>query len=137
MSLAAAALSGCGQKGPETAEVSGRVTYRGNAVAEADVTFVPDDGQPSASGRTDQDGRYRLGTFELDDGAIVGKHRVMIMALGPPKPLPPGAVGSGLPGDMQPGDPRIPQKYFSPDSSGLAREVLAGESNVFDFELTD
>ena len=34
-----------------------------------------------------------------------------------------------------PGKPLIPKKYFSPDSSGLKVEVIAGTDNAFDFPL--
>lgn len=88
-----------------------------------------------ATGYTNQEGRFRLGTFEVEDGAIVGKHRVSVQAHGPGKPVPPGQ-GSGLPGDMLPGDPIIPMKYFSPETSGLTRDVARGK-NEFEIELAD
>ena len=47
-----------------------------------------------------------------------------------------GETGSGMPGEMMPGDPVIPTKYFAPDSSGLTYEVKRGVNRA-DFELKD
>ena len=128
-------LGGCSDPNlPEVATVTGRVIYKGQPVPDADVSFVPENGDRPASGRTDSSGRFRLGTFYAADGALPGKHRISIIARGPNKPLPPGEIGTGMPGETMPGDPRIPEKYFSPDTSGLAREVVRG-SNDFDLSL--
>jgi len=121
---------GCsGSSGPATAPVSGLVTYKGQPLADADVSFAPEGGGRVATGRTDASGRFTLGTFSIDDGAIVGKHRVSIVALGPDRPAKPGE-GSGMPGETVRGEPRIPAKYFSPDTSGLVQEVKPGSNSV-------
>jgi hypothetical protein len=131
-----ALASGCtGSSSPQTAPVSGRVTYKGKALPNADVTFTPGEGKRAATGRTDAAGRFTLGTFSINDGALVGKHRVSVMARGPDRPAKPGE-GSGMPGETVPGDPIIPTKYFSPDSSGLAHEVVRGSNHV-ELSLTD
>jgi hypothetical protein len=133
--LALPALLGCADAARELAPVVGRVTYEGKPLANADVVFAPENGDRVASGRTDQEGHYRLGTLVAGDGAIVGSHRVTISARGPDKPGPPGFVGSGLPGgDKVPGEPLIPEKYFSPETSGISRDVQLG-NNEFDFDL--
>jgi hypothetical protein len=41
-----------------------------------------------------------------------------------------------MPGEMMPGDPLIPTKYFAPDSSGLTFEVKRG-TNRADFQIPD
>jgi hypothetical protein len=80
-------LAGCsGSNEYETTRVSGVVTCRGKAVANATVNFtpVPDPSRPSgnrgrvALGLTDQDGRFTLTTYQDGDGAIVGKHIVTV-----------------------------------------------------------
>jgi len=125
---------GCGG-GTAIAPVSGVVTYKGKPVPSADVTFAPENGGRAASGRTDDNGRFTLGTFEVSDGALIGKHKVAVIANGPPRPAKPGE-GSGMPGDTMPGDPLIPTKFFSPDTSGLLHEVKPGR-NTIDLQLAD
>src|SRR5687768_13661966 len=134
--LAAAFSAGCGNSGLRTTPVSGTVTYNGKPVARANVSFAPED--PSgrvATGVTDTSGRYTLGTLTADDGATVGKYKVTVIARGPDRPAKPGE-GSGMPGETVPGEPTIPAKYFSPDTSGLVREVKRG-SNTIDLPLPD
>lgn len=69
---------GCGPKKPATAPVAGRVLLDGKPVADAAVLFQPVDGGVPARGGTDAEGRFRLSTFARDDGAIVGRHRVVV-----------------------------------------------------------
>src|SRR5207245_7871287 len=81
-------LAGCGGgRSYETVPVSGRVTLDGKPLANAMVTFAPmagagtKDAQPSSVDTTDENGHYSL---VLNDeghqpGAVVGKHKVIIM----------------------------------------------------------
>lgn len=129
------AVVGCGGGGSGTASVSGHVKYKGKPVPKANVSFTPAEGTSrAATGLTDDNGYYKLGTFSSNDGALPGKYRVAIIARGPDRAPKPGETGSGMPGEMMPGDPAIPVKYFAPDSSGLTFEVKKG-SNTADFEL--
>ena len=106
-------------------------------MAKANVSFTPVEGASrAAEGLTDSNGYYSLHTFTTNDGALIGKYRVSIIARGPDRPPKPGELGSGMPGEMMAGEPVIPQKYFAPDSSGLTFEVKRG-SNRADFELKD
>ena len=121
------ASGGCGQK-VKLARVTGKVTYKGNPVPNGGITFLPDPSGPPASGSIGPDGTYTLQTADLGEGAVLGKHAVMITALqsgeakGPEErdPLPP---------------PIIPTKYGSTSTSGLTAEVKDGD-NVINFELT-
>jgi hypothetical protein len=126
--------SGCGGNA-KTSPVTGRVTYKDKPVAKASVSFTPVEGAtPAASGVTDEDGRFTLSTFGIDDGALPGNYQVAIIARGPDRPPRPGEMGSGMPGEKMPGEPVIPTKYFAPDSSGLTYEVKRGK-NQADFDL--
>ena len=98
MFFAAAAVGGCGSNS-KMAAVSGSVTYRGQPLANAQVNFAPVAGGPIATGQTDASGKFQLGTMSINDGALVGKHKVSVVARGPNRPLRPGEVGSGVPGD--------------------------------------
>jgi len=132
-----ASISGCGSSASGTAAVSGRVTYKGKPLAKANVSFTPAEGATrAAEGLTDSNGRYTLGTFAAGDGALPGKYRISVIARGPDRPPKAGETGSGMPGEMMAGDPIIPIKYFTPDSSGLTAEVKRGGNRV-DLELKD
>lgn len=126
-------LAGCTGGDGGFAPVTGRVVYRQQPLANAQVNFTPVAGGRIASGQTDADGRFQLGTNTLDDGALIGKHKVSVIARGPDRPLRPGEVGSGLPGDRMPGDPLIPAKYFDPQTSKIELEVVRGNN---DFPVT-
>ena len=121
---------------PPLAPVTGRITYRGQPLPAATVTFNPGSDARAATALTDADGRYTLGTYSISDGAVHGKHRVTIVARGAERPLKPGERGSGIPGEMMPGEPVIPKKYFTPETSGLEFEVVRGK-NVCDLTLAD
>jgi hypothetical protein len=73
-----------------------------------------------------------MGTYTKVDGAVLGKHQVMITAFT-------SAGGSGLPEDSIKGDSApvsvIPEKYGDLAKSGLEVDVKAG-SNEIDFVLT-
>jgi hypothetical protein len=67
------------------APVKGRVMFKGLPVAEANVTFSPaprfegdkEPGKP-ATGFSGADGRFALSTYKPYDGALIGKHRVVV-----------------------------------------------------------
>lgn len=124
-------LNGCGPSGPETAAVTGLVTYNGQPLPDAAVVFTPPNGRP-ASGVTNGEGRFQLSTFGENDGALIGKHTVTITAnasyvpsMWPDPPAPP------------PKGPKIPTKYGSPSESGLDADVKPDGPNDFTFELKD
>lgn len=137
--LVAAGLCGCGGSDrPQTVGAGGVVTYRGKPLANAEVVFAPEDQGRVANGKTDENGRFRLGTFAPGDGALVGKHRVAIIARGPAKKPAPGSPAALMPDDYEPvGEPLIPAKYFTAATSGLTAEVKASGGNEFEFKLTD
>ena len=81
--LAALMVSGCG--GPQMAPVKGRVTFDGQPVKEAQITFSPmgvdgqkETGKPG-TGFTDDEGNFDLSTFKNYDGALVGTHNVLVV----------------------------------------------------------
>ena len=55
------------------------VTIDGQPIADAIVSFLPDDGQNPANGSTDASGRYELTSFTRGDGAMEGSFRVTIV----------------------------------------------------------
>lgn len=79
LSLALCTLTGCND-GPQIVPVSGQVTIDGKPLTYGTVMFVNTGSRP-ASGRLDSEGRFQLSCFEEGDGAIVGRHRVSVMAI--------------------------------------------------------
>ena len=88
-------LPGCGSKYPATVPVSGRVTWRGNPVEKATVTFSRGANDIAlgevAIGGTDADGRFEMTTHfagqSSGQGALPGDYTVTIS-----KPIPPPGV---------------------------------------------
>jgi len=131
------AASGCGSKSErETAIVKGTVTFNGKPLHTGSVVMVPDGGGPTAQGRVGADGTYEMGTYTETDGAIPGKHSVMLLSIAE------SAGPTGLPEDtaMKRGGGQttsiIPEKFGDLSTSGLKCEVKSGENSI-DFILTD
>lgn len=76
--IAIVSASGCGNDGPELAEVTGVVTVDGKPVPSAILTFVPTAGGSPSYGGTDNDGKYRLMFTDTKYGAMIGDHEVEI-----------------------------------------------------------
>jgi len=112
-------LLGCG--GSKYSPVSGQIVFPDGApvtgLEGGAVVFegTGPDGKPiSASGPIDAQGKFTLGTESVSDGAVPGKHKVLI--------TPPPSTGDiPLPAVIDP-------KYGSFDSSGLEIEVAAGKN---------
>lgn len=124
-------LAGCGGE-PKRLPAAGVVTLDGQPVADAGVLFIPTDPGPAATGTTDASGRFRL-TCAGKAGAIAGHYRVAISKQ--------ASAGNGDTGPM-PAMPAknlvakwiVPQKYGTPDTSGLEATV-SSEQYEFTFAL--
>ena len=106
--------------------VSGTVTLDGQPLANATMSFLPDDGQlEPAFARTDQQGKYTLQQTETVGGATPGSYKVRITTYEPPitESDPPVA---GAP-------ERVPTKYNI--KTELAATIKKVENNVIDFPL--
>jgi hypothetical protein len=85
-------LAGCGpSNGLTLGPVHGTITLDGEPIRLGYVTFMPDPtagtNGPPATGSIREDGTFSISTEESADGAIVGTHKVAIIALDP-NPLP-------------------------------------------------
>ena len=131
----AASLTGCGSDAPfDIVSVSGKVTYQDGSLIQADrivVTFVPQDvtgtgkdAPASASGDVNvADGTFSgLTTQRHNDGAIVGKHKVLVQA------LKTGPAGVGEP------TAAVPARYAKVATTPLDVEVASG-SRYFDLTI--
>jgi hypothetical protein len=129
---------------PKTAPVSGVVTYKGQPVEGATITFFAQPGKGrGAVGSTDASGQFTMTTFQPKDGAIPGSYRVSISKMdmegapaegGPPTGGKKGEGGepfSGIAKDL------LPTKYKDAGKSGLTAEVKEDGAKDLKFELTD
>ena len=125
-------LAGCGDSGPETADVYGTVTLDGKPVSGALITFRPEaeEGTPSYGG-TDEQGKYSLMFTRDKEGAMLGKHQVDIEThkISPSEAADIQAEGRQVTDTYV----EIPKKYRQPGA--LTAEVNRG-GNQIDFPLT-
>ena len=126
-------MRGCGGSGEGLAIVKGKISYKGKAVPNGTVNFLPEDpNKPSATGEIQADGSYAMQTYlgsRPSQGAVIGKHKVVIVAM--------QDMASRLPEERVPLPPPIvPIKYTSPATSDLTAQV-EDKVNTIDFDLQD
>ena len=140
-------LTGCSNK-LATVMVTGTITYEGEPLADASISFSPvteGQGHP-AYGTTDSSGKYVLQTIlgAVGAGTTPGEYMVTITKLEKPKPAQEVRTdSSGRPiataSSMGP-PPRlkslIPDRYSSVDTSELTATVEQKRNNVINFALT-
>lgn len=155
LALSTTLLAGCtGGGGPKTVPVSGKVTYQGQAVVGAQVVFMAPGAPRPATGVTDGNGVYRLGTLKEDDGAVIGTHAVTITkttqaagggamnaqdpSAGYGEAMDKAAAGGGGSSEqLSTEEGGIPAQYADSAKSGLKRDVTEAGPNEFNFELED
>jgi hypothetical protein len=81
----------------------------------------------AARGVISDDGTFKLGTYDVDDGAVEGKHKVAIRPRSSSN-FDPDAGGKRLP-------ETIDRRYLSVDTSGIEIEVTPAGPNQFQLEL--
>ncbi len=134
--LVSGLIAGCGPSGPATAPVDGVVTFNGKPVPYAKVMFFPQNVPNGMTGfaQTDADGKFsQVLTGGKTNGAVVGSHFVTVTEAWPPdQEIPLDAMG------MQKSPPRGPwaQKYRDSTNPQLKVDVIAGQNNHFDFDIT-
>lgn len=117
-------------------------------VEGAQVSFTTTASTRVARGKTDAGGNYTLTTFSTGDGAIAGDHVVTIikapdnqgtttMTADDYAAMMEGAKDMQAPGQDQEASTAIPSRFANPEESGLTRTVVAGEENIFDFDLSE
>ena len=125
-----ASTAGCDNEDRlKTYAVTGTIAYSdGNRFSGGDQSFIifeSIDHSINATGVIDTNGTFSLGTYEPNDGAIAGDHRVSIA---PPSP-------AGDP-DQAPPDPLLHSKYLDLDTSELQVTVEAISSNQISIPVT-
>ncbi len=134
--LAAGCTGGSSLPEGETGTVKGTVTYNGQPVPEGStVMFMKVEGGFLGIGTTDAAGNYTLAMQGAPD-ILAGQYYVGISPPVADSGLTPEQImeqGS----DALPETPSvIPERYLSAESSGLRKDVAAGE-NTIDITLTD
>lgn len=128
----AAVLSGCDRSDrPPMSKVSGIICFQGRPLAQAKVSFIPEDKHlRPAMGTTDAQGRFTLTTYEPGDGAVTGLHRISVLARGPFTGTIPSHLGAAYAEEQEEkGPPLIPVSYFNPETSGLSEHVVGPEQS--------
>jgi hypothetical protein len=132
MSLVIVCLSapGCDAPPYQLAPVHGTVTLDGQPLSGANVMFAPrargdevNAGKP-AFGQLQPDGSYVLGTYDDEDGAVVGEHSVTIIRVG-------GGTKVALPQQTAPN-----RLKFSRLPVPGTFAVAAGQDNQLDIAIT-
>ncbi|MCS7304193.1 MAG: hypothetical protein NZ602_03675 [Thermoguttaceae bacterium] len=132
--LVLACMVGCGSEVPfQLAPVQGRVTYEdGSPIqipqgGQVRVAFVPQDVAPvgqahptAAQGTLNPDGSFsELTTYRFGDGAIIGRHKVTVLAVDAmEKPLP-----------------VVPNQYWNVSTTPLEVTVEKGGRNYFELKI--
>jgi hypothetical protein len=94
---------GCGGRSQKLVKVKGKVLMQGAPLANAGVTFIPENGVlPEPTGITKSDGSFELMTYSPGDGAPPGDYRVIVEKVeervvetpktGPPDPNNPASA---------------------------------------------
>jgi hypothetical protein len=113
------ALGGCGNDRPKTIPINGLITIDGQPPGEfGKIFFTPTQAaqgytKRAANGPYNEQGQYRVMTWEPDDGLVPGHYTVN---------LQPGADNKSK--------SRIPPKYLTSDTSGLEVDVPVDQDEV-------
>lgn len=122
--VAVLAAAGCGAPRVRLVPVEGVVKINGKPAANISVQFMPDalkGGKgPTSQGTTDAEGKFRLATYDGQDGAVVGPHRAVLADLDEERP-PQGREAKKR--------PRLAGEFTLP-TSPLAVEVKDGGGPV-------
>jgi len=139
LSLFLGGAIGCGSDEtlPETAAVTGTITYNGSPIRGGTITFHPQGTGNPAYGLVTPDGTYSLTTYHTDDGAVLGEHVVTVEVMPGQWAAEADAENAGLPGtENSSSGPRIPPAYSSAETTPLRYTVKSG-TNTADFVLED
>jgi hypothetical protein len=112
--------AGCGTAG--AAKVSGTLKLSdGTPLIKARITARNESTGNWASGTTNQEGHFTLGTENEDEGLPLGEYGLIVVEHR---------------GDWDhPSPPKISRKYENPATSGLQLQIDSGESQVLDLVM--
>jgi hypothetical protein len=124
--MLASLCAGCGPKRPPMAPVRGKVLLDGRPLNTGNVGTIPTAGR-GAHGDIQADGTFELYTYSKRDGALIGKHKVGIVAYDSTAPKGPESPYGKL---------LVPKRYTNPESSGFTIDVQPSGNDDVVFEMT-
>jgi hypothetical protein len=109
-------MSGCGGDRPSVVPVSGKVLIDDKPLTFGTVVFSPKNGRQS-TGVINKDGTFSLTCYKLNDGAIIGDHKISVSAT-----------------ESLNADTALkwytPPKYSEASKSGLTQEIKGANDSV-------
>jgi hypothetical protein len=134
-------LAGCYQGNSfGTIPVTGKVTYKGQGVEGATISFMPEGQGRPATAISTAGGAYELSTLD-SKGAIPGPYTVVVRKTEIPlASTAPVSMEDALKLNNKPPPPPkelLPAKYADAAKSPLKFEVKKGQTNTFDLPLAD
>lgn len=122
-----AALSGCSDGRPRTYPVTGFVQFSdGKPVRSGTVEFRSTQHRLNARGKIDSTGRFQLGTFGTDDGAVAGMHQAIVTQIVAPPDARRAPRGHQ---HTTPLSALVAAKHARYETSGLEAEISPHERN--------
>jgi hypothetical protein len=126
-------------------KTSGKVTLFGSPVIGAMVSFSPQDNQPAAVGRTDDQGQFALTTYGGNDGAAAGEFKVVVVHIETATAAAPDAAHSpdgrsvanshSAQTSTKAAGNLLPAQYSDPAKTPLTAKVEQNGANIFNFDL--
>lgn len=138
--LAVLAVCGCGGTDYDSVPVSGTVTYKGSPVEGATVAFHGGSASVPATGVTDASGKFKLSSYDPNDGAPAGSYKVTVTK----KKIEGGASGKMSMEEAAKAGPAtaketdlLPAKYANLEMTPLTATVEKGKTNDIPLTLED
>jgi hypothetical protein len=128
MLLAACLLSGCSDSGRVPTFPAGGIVRFADGQPLSGGSIICESPQGlSARGKIDATGKFQLGTYELDDGAVEGKHLVAIS--------PKLSAERERDAAKRTAPAMLDDRYANAQTSGIEIDVKADGENQFQIEL--
>ncbi|MDB5345150.1 MAG: hypothetical protein JWP89_3527 [Schlesneria sp.] len=124
-------LSGCGGRSDKikVAPASGIVKYKGEPLADANITFYPEKG-PVGTAKSDAKGAFQIQT-NGQPGAVPGKSKVTVSVASSTIPPSDGRAHEFV------AESKIPKKYASDAETDLTVDVAPAGSKDLQLNLTE
>lgn len=118
-------LAGCSDGNPRRYAVNGQVLFpdgRPLTTGTVERETLDEEEPLTATGTVSENGTFELGTFDVDDGAVAGRHRVVVLG--------DAEIGTGTerPGLLPP--PTLHPRYRDYKTSGLEFTIEPDDNDI-------